>query len=120
MIDLRTIDDKGAQEKYLKYLNNRFTADLLEVAQTETGRRFLWRLMELSPPLARSFTKDSQTYFNLGLQEVGKQLLSILLDTEPAERIYLEMKREARRQAEKDRAWLDSEIQRDKQVIRRR
>ncbi len=72
--------------------------DLAAVMSTESGRRFIWRIMEMSAIYRNAFTGNSETYVNCGRQLIGQTLLRDF-DTDQMHDQYMLMQIEARKRA---------------------
>jgi len=73
-------------------------ADLAAVLSTESGRRFVWRLMEMSAIYRNAYTGNAETYVNCGRQLLGQTLLADM-QTDGCFDKYLAMQKEARNRA---------------------
>lgn len=60
----------------------------------ETGRRLMWRLLEVSGVFRTSFTGNSETFFREGRRDVGLRFLADI--DEVAAEDYLKMTQEAK------------------------
>ncbi|WP_424245901.1 hypothetical protein Dip510_000834 [Elusimicrobium posterum] len=69
--------------------------DLLNVLRTESGRRVIWKVINvICGTFDPAFTGSSTTFYNQGKREAGLQLLSEVLEINGGE-YFLMMKREA-------------------------
>lgn len=69
--------------------------DFSAVMSTESGRRFVWRIMEMSAIYRNAFTGNSETYVNCGRQLIGQTLLRDIETDEMFDK-YMLMQKEAR------------------------
>lgn len=50
--------------------------DLAQVLSTESGRRFMWRVLEMAAIYRNAYTGNAETYVNCGRQLIGQTLLA--------------------------------------------
>jgi hypothetical protein len=72
--------------------------DLNQVISTESGRRFVWRLLEMAAIYRNAFTGNSETYVNCGRQLIGQTLLKDMDNDQMFDK-YILMQKEARARA---------------------
>jgi len=58
---------------------------LKQLVTTANGRAWLYSLLEQCKPMANAMTGNSHTFFNLGAQMIGQQIMSDLLTRHPDE-----------------------------------
>ena len=88
--DPRQVRDKTRKEKLGRAGE---LADFIEIMNTPAGRRFIWRLLELTGFQKSSFTGNSTTFFNEGMRNVG---LIIWADLQERPDLLVQMMNEAR------------------------
>ena len=81
-------DLQGAEEQAA------FLTVIEDVLKTEHGRRFIWEMIKRSGLLNNAMTGNSWTYFVLGQQQPGNELMQIL-QTERFLLLYRKMQDEA-------------------------
>jgi len=64
-------------------MERRCREDLTRVLASESGRRFLWYLMDRAHVFRSSFTGNSETFFREGERSVGLFVLAGVLDVGP-------------------------------------
>lgn len=79
-------------EKEVRFRERNIEDDLLWVLSTTQGRRFLWGLLEKASVFRNAMTGNSQTFFNLGVQSIGQDLLGQITSVDPD--AYVKMMRE--------------------------
>ena len=90
------IDKQLAYDKELELQIANQKEDLLLVLSTKEGRRFYWRAMDRCKPFKTAkHNSGSETYFNLGEQNIGLWLWDLLMDANPE--IYIQMTLENRK-----------------------
>ncbi|MFA6293603.1 MAG: hypothetical protein WC637_17585 [Victivallales bacterium] len=68
--------------------------DLVNVMGTPSGRALIWRLLDVETGFHNSaYTGNAATYYNLGKQDVGRDLYDDIWITCPDS--YIQMRREA-------------------------
>ena len=68
----------GGGNAQLTKENKRSLNDLEVVLSTKSGRRFIWRIVKKSALMMNAMTGNSQTYFILGQQSIGQDLIQTL------------------------------------------
>lgn len=63
---------KREAEKKQVLKENELIEDFRWVMSDPRGRRFLWRLLDMTRLFGETFTGASSTYYNLGRQDIGK------------------------------------------------
>lgn len=63
---------KREARKQVELNEKQFAADVEHVMSTPHGRRFLWALLQQTNVFGPAFTGNSETYYNLGRQDLGK------------------------------------------------
>lgn len=66
-----------------KNSRKRELADLLTVASTIQGKRFIWRYLTQCGVFKTSFTGNNQTFFLEGQRNIGLQLLTDVNEADP-------------------------------------
>jgi hypothetical protein len=89
----------AADEAQVKKAENRLIngreqemEDVRFVLSTPSGRRFLWRWLEICGIYKTSMTGNSTTFFNEGMRSVGLSLLADIVEAQPD--AYLNMQKE--------------------------
>lgn len=80
-----------AEDKRLQEIS-----DLAVVLSTREGRRFLWRMLGVARLHDRSYTGNSDTFFNEGVRSVALWLQDEIASTQPE--AFLQMQTEAYRE----------------------
>lgn len=62
------------QEELDKRLKEEQLADLRDILSTESGRRFIWRLMEKTKAFGTLWAASSEIYKNVATADIGKWL----------------------------------------------
>lgn len=76
--------------------------DVVAVLSTPEGRRFVWRILKVSPPLEVPFVDNSLRQANIiGLGNVGRMLIADLFEPVCRE-LYFQMVDEARKREDSD------------------
>jgi hypothetical protein len=84
-----------------KLQRERELQDLAWLLSDQRGRRFMWRVFDISGIFRNAFT-GSETFFNNGKQALGTTFLSDLMQATPE--AFAVMQAEAVKQAEEDAA----------------
>lgn len=58
-------------------------ADFAWLMSDKRGRRFMWRMLEVTGVYRTSFTGNSTTFFNEGMRNVGLQLIANIHEFAP-------------------------------------
>jgi hypothetical protein len=73
-------DDKDSAEARQQLVRNTEIADVKKLMSSPWGRRFMWRLLELSGPFRLSFDRNAmQMAFAEGNRNLGNQLFSEIM-----------------------------------------
>lgn len=67
------LSDGGAADDRAAMLD-----DLAVVMKSAAGRRFVWRIVKKSGLTHNAMTGNSYTYFQLGVQQLGNELVQLL------------------------------------------
>ncbi len=59
-------------------MENGMLEELETVMETERGRAFVWRLIKKAGVINNAMTGNSWTYFRLGMQVLGNELMRIM------------------------------------------
>ncbi len=70
---LETGDSEAVRARNAQLLN-----DLEAVMKTEAGRRYVWRQIKCSNLNSNAMTGNAMTYFNLGQQSTGQELMTLM------------------------------------------
>lgn len=79
-------------EEVAKEIQDREVQDLLSVAATPEGRRFVWWVMSIAGLFANPFTGNSKTFYNCGAMEVGQRVFHRVMMADPD--LFPKMQRE--------------------------
>lgn len=74
--------------------------DVLNVMNTESGRRFVWRLLDKAGVFRSSFTGNSETFFREGMRNLGLMVIGDLHEVCPE--LYLLMTQEQQKYGKRD------------------
>ena len=61
-----------------------FMAAMRDLLDSETGRRFVWWLLEQAHVFQNSFTGNSNTFFLEGERNVGLKVFALCMEADPA------------------------------------
>lgn len=79
-------------EKEIRLNDRDAEDDIVWVLSTRQGRRFLWKMLEKANVFRNAMTGNSQTFFNLGAQSIGQDLLREITEASPE--AYIQMMKE--------------------------
>ena len=72
ILDRRATERENPEQKLQKqFARERELNDLRAIMQTESGRRFVWRLLSIADIYAPSFTGNSETFYREGRRSIG-------------------------------------------------
>lgn len=72
-----------------KLIDDQIHNDLKYILDSEQGRRFVWRILEMTGLFKSSFTGSSETYFLEGQRNIGLKLLAEVMNCDP--QAYMKM-----------------------------
>ena len=93
--DEKRVKEKGELEKRRA---DRDAADFTGIMSTESGRRFVWRMLTACHIYESSFTGNNTTFFNEGERNIGLMLMADINSHCPE--MYIKMLQEAKRREE--------------------
>lgn len=74
--------------------------DIRAVLQTEQGRRFFWRILEMAAVFQNPYTGNADTHFKCGRQVIGTTLIADVHSRRDCFELYMHMQQEAFARAE--------------------
>jgi hypothetical protein len=74
---------RADQEQAMKVARDQEKADFAWLMSDKRGRRFMWRMLEVTGVYRSSFTGNSETFFREGARNVGLKLMADIHDYAP-------------------------------------
>jgi len=97
LADKEKVRKKALDERLAR---RRELGDIATILSQRVGRRFIWRLLTAGGIFRPTFTGNNTTFYNDGRREV---MLEFLADTQEFPDLYLQMVKESREPADKEK-----------------
>jgi hypothetical protein len=103
---MNAADPKQVERARIKeaFNDRQFAVDLRTLLDQPAGRRILWWLLEIAGIYRRSFTGNSETFFNEGKRDIGLTLLAKISEVKPEAIILMMQESKKREEANDDRS----------------
>lgn len=86
------VNQVKAAEKKEKYKRDQFDEDMKFLLDTDQGKRVFWDYLGYCKILGECFTGNSETFYNLGMQNVGRKMYADITRANPEAYIQMMMK----------------------------